>query len=132
MAVLQCIFMHLCNTRQPYCIKQGLFRAFRCILYNFKKFFKKVAFLFKIKVFISCCMVLYTQARKQVLAGGVKAHTYSREVSQLPISKAFLLYFPMGIFSDRFPTPIPHCNSIIQHPVPTWYSSYLDRLNIPY
>lgn len=84
------------------------FRAFRCILCNFKKFFKKVAFLFKIKVFISCCMVLYTQVRKQVLTGGVKAHTYSREVSQLPISKAFLLYFPMGIFSSRFLTPIPH------------------------
>jgi len=131
-AVLPCIFMHLCNTRQPYCIKQGLFRGFRCILCNFKKFFKKVAFLFKIKVSISCCMVLYNQAKGIILSRWGKAHTYDRKVSQLSISKAFLLYFPMGLFSDRFPTPIPHCNSIIQHPTPTWCSPYFDRLNISY
>lgn len=41
-------------------------------------------------------MVLYNQVRKQVLTGGVKAHTYDRKVSQLSISKAFLLYFPWG------------------------------------
>ena len=84
------------------------------------------------KLSISCGVVFYNQFRGTNLNSGVKAHTYSREVSQLSISKAFLLYFPMGIFSDRFLTPIPHCNSIIQHPVPTWYSSYLDRLNISY
>lgn len=52
-------------------------------------------------------MVLYTQVRKQVLTGWVKAHTYSREVSQLLISKAFLLYFPTGIFFNRFLIPVP-------------------------
>lgn len=51
-------------------------------------------------------MVLYNQAKGIILSRWGEAYTYDRKVS-LSISKAFLLYFPTRIFSDRFPTPIP-------------------------
>lgn len=50
---------------------------------------------------VSYSMVLYNQFKGIDLNGGVKAHTYSF------ISKAFLLYFPTGIFYGRFLTPTP-------------------------